>query len=244
MAFASPDAFHDFDRSVRGKLRYVRELAQDEFLRTVAATSRTRSRQLSAGDILWRAQLAHCWREEEREDGSVKFRIACSSKRMKPIPEKALDGRVNAKGIVCLYLATDKSTAVLEMRPVIGSYVTVAQFRVSKDIILVDCSGDQMTIGDWSKETWSPREIEKKVWSDINGAFSKPASRSDDSLDYVPTQILAEVFKGENLGGIKYRSGYGGKGTNIALFDIRGADPIECALYRVDNVSIKISCVE
>ena len=80
-------------------------------LKTVIATSHARSKQLNAGDILWHAQLGHCWREEEREDGSVKGRIAYGPKRMKPIPEKVLDGRANPKGIVCLYLATDKKTA-------------------------------------------------------------------------------------------------------------------------------------
>jgi hypothetical protein len=91
MVFTSPDAFHDFNRSVRRKLRYVRELAQDDFLKTVRVTSHARSKQLNAGDVLWRAQLGHCWREEEREDGSVKVRIAYGPQRMKPIPEKVLE---------------------------------------------------------------------------------------------------------------------------------------------------------
>lgn len=30
------------------------------------------------------------------------------------------DGRVNANGIVCLYLATNEETAALEVRPLIG----------------------------------------------------------------------------------------------------------------------------
>src|SRR5712664_3968871 len=114
MVFKSLDAFHDFNRSVRRKLRYVRELAQDDFLKKVIATSKARSKPLKAGDILWRAQLGHCWREEKEGSESVKVPTAYSAKRMKPIPEKAVDGRVNPKGIVCLYLATNKKTAVLE----------------------------------------------------------------------------------------------------------------------------------
>jgi len=247
MVFTSPDAFQNFNHSVRRKRRYVRELAQDDFLKTVLATSHTRSKQLNAGDILWRAQLGHCWCEEEQEDGgSVKRPIAYRPKRMKPIPEKVLDGRVNPKGIVCLYLATDKKTAVLETRPFIGSYVSVAQFKVIRDIRLVDCSADRrsLTISDLINESWSPQKIEKTVWSDINRAFSKPADRSDDSLDYVPTQILAETFKSQGFGGIEYKSSYGEKGVNIALFDISAADPMEPDLYLVDDVSVTLSKYE
>lgn len=243
MAFTSPDAFHDFDRSVRRKLRYVRQLAQDEFLRTVVTTSHTREKKLNAGDILWRAQLGHCWHEEERGDGTYRYRIPYGPKRMKPIPEKALDGRVNPKGIVCLYLATDTKTAVLETRPVIGSYVSVAQFRVLQNMTLVNCGADKYrrTLADLVKDSWTVDEIERKVWSDINRAFSQPARRSDDGVDYVATQILSEVFKFEGFDGIEYESGYGENGVNIALFDIRGADSIKYYLHRVDDVSVKIS---
>ncbi len=247
MIFTSPEAFQNFNHSVRRKRRYVRELAQDNFLEAVLATSRTRSKQLNAGAILWRAQLGHCWREEEREDGcSVKSPIAYGPKGMKPIPEKVLDGRVNPKGIICLYLATDKKTAVLETRPFIGSYVSVAQFRVIKDIRLVDCSADRdpRTVSDLINGSLSPQKIEKKVWSDINRAFAKSADRGDDSMDYVPTQILAETFKSREFDGIEYKSSYGAKGVNIALFDISAADPMEVDLYRVDNVSVKISKCE
>jgi hypothetical protein len=142
-----------------------------------------------------------------------------------------------------LYLATDKKTAVLEIRPFIGSYVSVYRFKVLRDIKLLNCSADQYsrTIGDLINESWSPQKIEKKVWSDINRAFSKPADRGDDSVDYVPTQILAEAFKSEGFGGIEYKSSYGEKGVNIVLFNISWADPMEPRLYRVDDVSVKIS---
>jgi hypothetical protein len=224
----------------------VRELAQDDFLKKVIATSKARSKPLKAGDILWRAQLGHCWREEKEGSESVKVPTAYSAKRMKPIPEKAVDGRVNPKGIVCLYLATNKKTVVLETRPLIGSYISVAQFKVLRDVQLVDCSADKFSrhgrVGDlgkpWKNKLWSPQDIEKAVWSDINRAFSKPADRGDDSLDYVPTQILAETFKREGFGGIAYKSSYGKEGVNIALFDIGGADPINYSLYSIDDVLV------
>ena len=132
MTFSSPNAFRDFDRSVRRKLRYVREAAQEEFLTDVIASSDARTVVLKAGYILWRAQLGHDWREIQQETESFEVPAAHPPARMKPVPEKATDGRVNPRGIACLYLATKKDTAVLEVRPLIGSYVSVAQFKVMR----------------------------------------------------------------------------------------------------------------
>jgi hypothetical protein len=92
----------------------------------------------------------------------------------------------------------------------------------------------------WSREKPFD-EIEKAIWADINDAFSKPAQRSDDSLDYIPTQILSELFKSNGIDGVAYKSSYGEAGYNIALFDLDAANVRDCYLCRVDDVSLKIS---
>ena len=110
------------------------------------------------------------------------------------------------------------STAVLEVRPLIGSYVSVAQFKVLRDIRLVNCADKPMdNLARWLQKTWTPKDIEKAVWSDINRAFSRPVERGDNSLDYVPTQIIAEAFKLHGYDGIAYKSSYGEDGFNVAL---------------------------
>ena len=163
--------------------------------------------------------------------------------RMKPIPEKVSDGRANPKGIACLYIATDYDTAILEVRPLIGSYVTVAKMEIMKPLKIVDFTSAYVNFEDrWSVRTID--EVEKAVWSDINDAFSKPAQRSDDSLDYIPTQILSELFKSNGLDGVAYKSSYGEAGYNMALFDLDAANVGDCYLCRVDDVSLKISHID
>jgi hypothetical protein len=66
-------------------------------------------------------------------------------------------------------------------------------------------------------------------------------TRSDDSADYVATQILAELFKKEGFEAIAYKSNFDEDGFNIALFDINAADLINCALYKVTDLDIKFS---
>ena len=240
--FKSWSSFGNFNNAVRRKLRFVRAPEHEEFLTTVAETSHTRKVTLKEGSILWRARLGHDHREEEQYEKIFVVECAYSPDQMKPLPDKAYDGRANPKGIPCLYLASCEKTAVLEVRPWIGSYVSVGQFKILHDIQLIDCSkGDKFVdlrvyLDEGPKPT--PAEIQDIVWSDIDRAFAEPMTRSDDTADYVATQILSELFKREGFGGVKYKSNFGENGYNIALFDIEAADLINCGLHRVDSVDV------
>jgi hypothetical protein len=139
VTFRSVHAYRDFVASVRRSFRYVRAGDQQAFLDAVTATAPARSVTMKKGQVLWRAQLGHDWRPVgELTDDEVP--TAHPTERMKPLHEKASDGRANPRGIACLYLASQQDTAILEVRPLIGSYVSVAQFRTKRELRLVDCS--------------------------------------------------------------------------------------------------------
>ena len=67
---------------------------------------------------------------------------------MKPDPDKVSDGRANPRGIACLYVCTDYQTAILEIRPLIGSYVTIANMEINRNLEIVDCTSAYR----WSEE--------------------------------------------------------------------------------------------
>src|ERR1700733_7834020 len=140
LTFSSAKAFEEFDHSVRSEMRYVRTAAQEEFLAAVIATAKVVLVKADPEYRLWRAQLGCCWREDVRGGETFKVPHAYLPARMKPRPELATDGRVNPRGIACLYLATCKKTATLEVRPLIGSYVSLGQFKVLRAIRVVDCT--------------------------------------------------------------------------------------------------------
>lgn len=71
--------------------------------------------------------------------------------------------------------------------------------------------------------------------------FSEPVERGDESLDDIPTQILAETFRSLGFDGVGYKSSYGEKGFNGALFDLAGADLVTRCLHRVKDVSVTIT---
>jgi hypothetical protein len=246
MPFSHHNAFFDFSRSVRREFRYARTNEQADFLRAVEETSSNRIVTLKKGARLFRAQLGHAWREEEIAPGEYeKFPCAFPVDRMKPVADKVGDGRVNAKGILCLYLATNEVTAALESRPLIGSYISMGLFTLNRDARIVDCSSKLVGMFNRLRETeWTAEEIEKQVWTDINMAFSEPTDRADGAIDYVPTQILAETLKRQGYDGIGYKSSFGEEGFNVALFDIADADLRKCGLSRVRDVSISLSMAD
>lgn len=234
MTFSSPKAFKEFDRSVRCEPRDVRSAAQEEFLAAVIATPKVV--EVTAGYRLWRAQLGHDG-EEVRGEETFKVRRAHLPERMKPRPELVTEGRVNPKGVACLYLASDEKTAALEVRPLIGSYVSVAKFEVLREIRVVDCTLGMDPLAKRLRKAWTiPEDPETTVWLAINDAFSKPVERGDNNLDYVPTQILADAFKLHGFNGIAYKSSYREEDFNVALFDIEAADLVNCSLYRIKDL--------
>ena len=81
-----------------------------------------------------------------------------------------------------------------------------------------------------------PEEREKAVWKQIDSAFALPVSRDDDPTAYVPTQIIAEVFKNEGYDGVAYKSALKEDGFNIALFKLDDARVTWCATFDASSL--------
>lgn len=234
--FDSWQSYWKFERTVKRENRYFRSIEIDRFLQTVLETSENRKRKLPCGKYLWRAQLGHGMRPFYQDEEYIDdFEAPYPPERMKPLVGEASEGRTNPKGIPFLYLATKKETAMAEVRPWIGSLVSVGQFEIIKDMVLIDCSVHHDKQIFYIEEP-NQEEIEQAVWSQIDGSFSKPTTRNDRVADYVPTQIIAELFKFNGFNGIIYKSMLG-EGHNVVLFDINSAELVNCNLYRLDNIS-------
>ncbi len=229
-----------FSQEVTKGNRYIHSDAVNNFLSNVLETSKTHVKIVNPGSVFWRAQLgSDCeWvpvseDDEETVDQPVPF----SPERMKPLQYEASEGRVNPKGIPCLYLATDKETAMAEVRPWLRSHISVGQFKTVNELTLINCSLHPSKKGGYRIFLKEPddKQKEKAVWADIDRAFSRPVTPSDRSSDYVPTQIIAELFKNKGFDGVCYRSVLA-DGLNIALFDINAAKIVNCFLYEVEEI--------
>ena len=71
----------------------------------------------------------------------------------------------------------------------------------------------------------TPEEATETVWRWIDLSFSEPVDRGDSTVGYVPTQIIAELFKTSGFDGVKYRSLFNG-GSNLALFNLDSAEQV------------------
>jgi len=234
--FASVASFTLFCESVQNKTRYNFDEATKKFLDAVMETAKKRVMVLKPGFNLWRAQLGCRW---ERVTENIRERRPYECERMKPRNLEATEGRVNAKGIPCLYLATTRDAAIGETRPWVGTTVSVGHFRTTREIRLVSCmtdrTEDRLSIYFVEPE---PEKRAEVIWDEINFAFSKPIQNTDSTADYVPTQIIAEMFREAGYDGIAYSSCLG-TGTNVALFDLGAADIYSCSLHHVKSVSYR-----
>ena len=161
---------------------------------------------------------------------------------MKPLRDRAREGRANPQGIPYLYLSTRKETALTEVRPWLGSLISIAQFKTVRDLTIVDFSTDERPR---RGRNWSlPRkEWDKAVWYEIDPAFRQPITLEGDiPSDYAPTQVIAEFFKANGFDGIAYQSAFqdaSGKGHNIALFDPDAAELINCGLEKAKRIDFE-----
>jgi hypothetical protein len=238
--FKSYQSFWQFALSITTQWRYARDVERTDFLHTVLATSASRQEVIAGGTILWRAQRGHDWRAENQGEGTAEENPSpFGPERMKPLANRSPEGRANPKGIPYLYLATRQETAVAEVRPWIGSYVSIAQFALKYEVRVVKVVTDDQRIMVYGREP-GPEERERAVWRDIDRAFSQPTTSDDDTADYAPTQVLAEFFRENGLDGVAYGSSLGG-GHNLALFDINAAALVNCSLVQVDSAKLDFS---
>lgn len=251
--FSTWDSYSRFARHVRFSNRYVYGEEERAFLETVLATIRDRDGELKKGQVLYRAQRGVEWVDRTDDEGNwIGEDIwGYGSSRMKPLTDRAREGRANPTGIPVLYTGTTIKTAISEVRPWVGADISVAMCKVLRPLRTLDLSlghGQSSFAGAvFSHLTrgrvLTPEEKEKAVWIDIDNAFSQPVTLSDDRADYAPTQILAEVFRSAGYDAIGYRSHFGDegdrKGYNIAIFDPDAVEIVSCAPYRVESIKIE-----
>ncbi len=248
-AFKAWNSFVSFREKKKHEERYFHSVEVQQFLKDLLTTAKDRCEVIPAGRQFYRAQVgSDLWPVDDGDGQILDYRpVPYAAKRMRPLADQAFGGRVNPPGIPYLYLATDEKTAISEVRPWVGSDVTVAEFEVLRDPQVVDCSRCEIdpivrTASDLDLliklKPPSAEEVVPIVWRWIDLAFSEPVDRDASTAGYVPTQVIAELFKTNGYDGIKYRSVFDG-GSNLALFDIDSAEQIgEGKVVRVTKIDL------
>lgn len=157
-----------------------------------------------------------------------------------PPAGKSSEGRANARGITCLYLADDIETTLHEVRAGLFDYVSVGKFQLKQDIVVVDLR-NIMQISPFTEGIdFLDHAINIPHLDKLNSEMSKSLRRSDSTLDYVPTQYIVDFIKSirhngmQEYDGIEYNSTTYPDGYNLAIFN---PDLFEC--ISVDTYTIK-----
>ncbi|PKP79954.1 MAG: RES domain-containing protein [Alphaproteobacteria bacterium HGW-Alphaproteobacteria-18] len=232
-------SFDEFREEVLYRQRYIRSRLCEAFLSRIKRSVEGRTEVISSGETFWRAQIGHDW--EALSEAGNRRRMPLQNERMKPWIDRAYEGRVNPKGISCLYLATSEYVAMSEIRPWIGTTLSLARFRTVRPLRIVDCSLFH-ALTETAPQCGSPNSDEQ-LWRDIDRAFAQPVLRSDNTADYAPTQLIAEFFRLEGFDGIFYGSAFSEAGRNIALFDIHAADQLDAVLFEVTGAKFDFTPV-
>lgn len=141
-----------------------------------------------------------------------------------PPPKIASHGRANPAGIPYLYVASDKVTAISEVRPHTGESVCVANFKTPNDLSLIDLRDPRRTISPFAIAELLPDEtnagrmrLEIAFLQRLGAELTQPVLPTVAAFEYAPSQYLCEFIKKCGYDGVIYRSAIG-DGMNLALF--------------------------
>jgi hypothetical protein len=138
-------------------------------------------------------------------------------------------GRMNPAGVGCFYGAYDMQTCIAELRPRVGSIVIGAQFSLVRPIYVLDTTRFEEPIKPTSlfARNYLERREQWTFMQNFRREIAKPISPSDEHLDYIPTQAVAEYLlqhheikrKGQpvEIEAVIFRSAQRPAGKNIAL---------------------------
>ena len=187
---------------------------------------------IKKGTNLYRARVT--------DSGMSKFP---SNKMGCPPMDKTKAGRANPVGIPYLYLCRDINTTLYEVRAGFLDKVSVGRFKVQRDINLVDFDFDfpfYTSYADVGFDQWCDLIVKYEVLKEIRKDLSRPLTRYDTELEYVPTQWICEYCKKiVEADGISFASSLDKKGVNYVIFNQSDAKCIKVLCRTIEEVNIK-----
>ncbi len=166
-----------------------------------------------------------------------------------PPPEKSRNSRMSPIGISFFYGGMTTKVCIHELRPDIAEHIEIAEFEVVKDLLIlnlaIECEAPKSIFN--TDYSFSDEEYFKPFLEHFSRDISKPIRKSDNEIEYIPTQVFTEFIKTRNfrdryylpdsdgkvknvfVDGIKFHSSIMNSGLNIVLFggpDISTSDKV------------------
>jgi hypothetical protein len=188
---------------------------------------------LQSGTIFNRARLGFILDEHEE-------RLAWSARDMgPPPPDKASAGRANIQGQAVLYVADDEKTAVSEIRPALGFYVSLAQITLLRDCRILDLTKELLSLNPFVRESIGWHVEIRGLLRRLGEEMSRPLERNEDRSLYVPCQHFADYIRENGYDGIRYPSALHPGGSSIVFFDPTVAEVGPAKLVKITEVNFE-----
>ncbi len=142
-------------------------------------------------------------------------------------------GRMNKKGVKCLYTASDVEISMLEIDPSIDSYVSVATIKCKEELTIVDLSKTESRNND-------------RFLMHLSLLIQERIKLGNSENDYIFPQYIASVCQSLGYDGIGYRSRFSNnrlsarykEGINYAIFNYDKCEATSSRIYKVDELNI------
>lgn len=161
-----------------------------------------------------------------------------------PPLEYATSGRINPEGISSLYLAEDSETIFKEMRVLKNDFVTIGEFELKEDITIVDLTRIDKLSPFFDLDQILRYGTNQKHLREIALEISRPQNRYNNSLDYLPSQYIAEYIKSSGFDGLKYNSTVKSGGINFAIFSKEKFECNEVKVHKITDIHCHSENVE
>jgi len=214
-----------FDAQAVAKLE--REFSE-EFPR-LAAAFEDLAVSVPVGQVYFRARLQDRGRRTRYEAHELSA----------PPSEKAKAGRANRKNEPVFYLATNRSTALAEVRAWKGAVAAYAEVRVREELSLVDLSQSMKIDSPFFEEFVKWRIELSGLLRRLAADLSRPVmayEKDEAEIIYRPTQLLALLIEARRHDGFIYPSAMG-SGNNVVLFDPAKAEVQPVSYTRIKRVA-------
>lgn len=149
--------------------------------------------------------------------------------------EYTKDMRANYKYIPYLYVASSPLASIYEIRPRYGAEVSVATICVKEELKILDFTMRVVKT--------SMSDAKRNLFAAISECFSKPVTDEDDTLDYIPTQYIAEYAKNLGYDGIAFKSSvFSNKDSvrasniNFVIFNYDKAEAVRSNVVSINQV--------
>lgn len=171
---------------------------------------------VKSGTVFYRARIGYS-KCEKTYDMGFEMELHYEPYRDKdisaPPPQKSSSGRVNRGGVSFLYTATDKYTAVAEVRPHPADQVSIGRFSLLEDVNVFDLSNSQIL-----NFYLSDKSLEDYYQLNTLSYFIHKTIPPSERHYYSMTQLIADCIRMLGYDGILFSSTVG-EGKNLVLFN-------------------------